>query len=249
MIKDRSLCLENERIDDLECNGFCIIQDPSFFCFGMDAVLLSDFVTVKNRAKVVDLCTGNGIIPLLLTAKNKGEHVTGLEIQSHMADMAKRSVVLNESEKRIDIINGDVKNVRNLFKRESVDTVTCNPPYIVDGKGLKNPDEPVNIARHEILLSLEDVIEAAAYLLKPMGNFAMVHKPFRLAEIMSLMAKYRLEPKRLRMIQSDYEAEPSMVLIEASHYGKAHLKVYPALNVYDKERNYTKELLKIYGKE
>ena len=247
MINDGKV-LKNERIDDLECNGFCIIQDPSFFCFGMDAVLLSNYVTVKKNAKVVDMCSGNGIIPLLLCAKKKGGHITGIEIQEHMADMARRSVILNKVEESIDIINADIKNIKDYFKRESIDTVTCNPPYIEESYGLKNPNQPVNIARHEILLNLEDVISAAAYLLKPNGNFAMVHKPFRLPQIMTLMSKYRLEPKRLRMVQSDHESEPSMVLIEATHYGKPFMKIDPALNVYDKERNYTKELLSIYGK-
>lgn len=236
-----------ERLDDLQCRGYYIIQNPDMFCFGMDAVLLSDFVTIKPNAKVMDLCTGTGVIPLLMEGHGKGGHFTGLEIQDASVDMARRSVSYNNLDQRIDIIKGDVKEVPCDFKAASFDIVTCNPPYINHNHGLENAMAPKNIARHEILLTLEDVIKAASHLLREGGNFAMVHKPFRLAEIIRLLSKYRLEPKRILMVQPYCDKEPNMVLIEAAKGGKPMVKIEPALVVYNKDGSYTEELLKRYS--
>lgn len=235
-----------ERLDDLQCRGYHIIQNKDIFCFGMDAVLLSDFVTGKSKGNVIDLGTGTGVIPMLMYGRGKGTHFTGLEIQEYSADMARRSVAYNGLSEDIDIICGDIKEVPCNFKAASFDIVTSNPPYISESHGLLNAMEPKNIARHEILLNLEDVIKAASYLLKEGGNFAMVHKPFRLAEIIRLMSKYRLEPKRLCMVQPYVNKEPNMVLIEASKGGKPMVKVEPALVVYNKDGSYTEELLHRY---
>ena len=191
---------EEERLDDLQRNGYKIIQNPNKFCFGMDAVLLSGFANVKRGEKALDLGTGTGIIPILLEAKTKGEHFTGLEIQQESADMATRSVAYNNLTDKIQIVNGDIKEAAKLFGPASFDVVTTNPPYMNDNHGIKNPELPMAIARHEILCSLEDVVREGAKVLKENGRFYMVHRPFRLVEIFTLMTKYRLEPKRLRLV-------------------------------------------------
>ena len=191
---------ENERIDDLERNGYRIIQDTGRFCFGMDAVLLSGFARVKDGARVLDLGTGTGIIPILLAAKTDAVHLTGLEIQEESADMAGRSVRLNGLEDRIDIVTGDIKEAGSLFDAASFDVITCNPPYMTHNHGLTNPSDAKAIARHEILCTLEDVIAQTARLLKPGGNFYMVHRPFRLSEILVLLHDYKLEPKRMQLV-------------------------------------------------
>lgn len=242
-----SLLKCNERLDDLQCKGYHIIQNPDTFCFGMDAVLLSDFVTGKPKGQAIDLGTGTGVIPLLMQGQEKASHFTGLEIQEYSADMASRSVMYNNLQEHIDIVCGDIKEVPCLFKAASFDVVTSNPPYISGNHGLENAMEPKNIARHEILVDLEDVIKAASYLLKEGGNFAMVHKPFRLAEIIRLMSKYRIEPKRMCMVQPYQDKEPNMVLVEGAKGGKPMLKVEPALVVYNKDGSYTEELLERYN--
>jgi tRNA1Val (adenine37-N6)-methyltransferase len=236
----------NERMDDLQCNGFRIIQNPSCFCYGMDAVLLANFARIKPGAKVVDLGTGTGVIPLLLAAKGKGAEFTGLEIQPEMAEMAERSVRLNHISDRMQIVCGDIRQVQEHFPAAAFQAVTSNPPYISQKSGLHNPEAPVNIARHEILLTLEEVIGAAAYLLNQGGTFSMVHKPFRLPEIMNLMVKYRLEPKRMQLVQPHRGKEPNMVLIEAVKGGNPMLKILPTLVVYEADGRYTKELLDYY---
>ncbi len=243
---NKDLLKDGERLDDLQCRGYHIIQNKDIFCFGMDAVLLADFTTSKPNANVIDLGTGTGVIPMLMRGRGKGAHFTGLEIQEYSADMAKRSVRLNGLDEDIDILCNDIKEVPCIFKAASFDVVTSNPPYISETHGLLNETEPKNIARHEILLKLEDVVSAAAYLLREGGNFAMVHKPFRLAEIIRLLSKYRLEPKRICMVQPYIDKEPNMVLIEANKGGKPMVRVEPTLVVYNKDGNYTEDLLHRY---
>lgn len=238
---------ENERIDDLERNGYQIIQNPDKFCFGMDAVLLSGFAKVKAQAKVLDMGTGTGIIPILLEAKTQAAHLTGLEIQEESADMARRSVLLNHLENKIDIVTGDIKEADSLFKAASFDVITCNPPYMIGQHGITNPDAPKAIARHEILCTLDDVVRNAATLLKPGGNFCMVHRPFRLAEIISVMTKYKLEPKRMRLVYPFIDKEPNMVLIEGCRGGKPRMTVEKPLIVYKEQGKYTDEIYEVYG--
>ena len=173
---------ENERLDDLQ-NGYHIIQNTRDFCYGIDAVLLSDFARVKKGEQALDLGTGTGIIPILLKAKTQGEHFTGLEIQEQSAEMAGRSVVYNHLEDAITIRTGDIKEATAIFGRASFSVVTCNPPYMIGQHGLTNPEEPKAIARHEVLCTLEDVVSRTAKLLKPGGHFYMVHRPFRLGKI------------------------------------------------------------------
>ena len=239
--------LDGERVDDLQCRGYRIIQNPDVFCFGMDAVLLADFTTGKSKGAVMDLGTGTGVIPMLMEARGKGAQFTALEIQEYSADMARRSVSLNGLEDKIDIVCGDIKEVPCNFKAASFDVVTSNPPYIKGGHGLQNANTPKNIARHEICLCLEDVVAAAAYLLKEGGAFAMVHKPFRLAEIIRLMSKYRIEPKRICMVQPYADKEPNMVLIEGNKGGNPMVHVESALIVYNADGSYTEDLLHRYG--
>ena len=245
--ENRVLLKENERIDDLERNGYHIIQDTRRFCFGMDAVLLSGFARVKDGARVLDLGTGTGIIPILLSAKTGAAHLTGLEIQEDSADMAWRSVRLNGLETKISIVTGDIKEAGSLFDAASFDVITCNPPYMTAQHGLTNPEDAKAIARHEILCTLEDVIAQAARLLRPGGNFFMVHRPFRLAEIMVLLRAYRLEPKRMQLVYPFVDKEPNMVLIEANRGGKPRMTVEKPLIVYREPGVYMEEIYEIYG--
>lgn len=238
---------ENERLDELQRNGYRIIQNPEKFCFGMDAVLLSGFASAKKGDKVLDLGTGTGIIPILMEAKTEAAHLTGLEVQEDSADMAKRSVILNHLENKIDIVTGDIREADTLFASASFDIVTCNPPYMIGKHGLINPDEPKAIARHEILCTLEDVVKTTAKLLKPQGHFYMVHRPFRLAEIMTTLSKYRLEPKRMRLVYPYVNREPNMVLLEAVRGGNSGMQVDKPLIVYRSEGEYMPEIYDIYG--
>ena len=238
---------ENERIDDLQRNHYKIIQDPERFCFGMDAVLLSGFAGAKEGDRVLDLGTGTGIIPILMEAKTNAGHFVGLEIQEDSADMARRSVGLNHLEEKIEIITGDIREAVSLFGAASFDVVTSNPPYMTENHGLTNPSEPKAIARHELLCTLEDVISQAAKLLRPGGNFYLVHRPFRLVDIMILLREYRLGPKRMKMVHPFIDKEPNMVLIQASRGGKPRMTVEKPLIVYNEPGLYTQEIYDIYG--
>ncbi|MCR5279065.1 MAG: tRNA1(Val) (adenine(37)-N6)-methyltransferase [Lachnospiraceae bacterium] len=241
------LVREGERVDDLERNGLKIIQDPGRFCFGMDAVLLSGFVHVKQGANVLDMGTGTGIIPILLSAKTEASHITGLEIQHESADMALRSVMLNSLEERINIVEGDIKEAGLLFPKAGFDAITCNPPYMIGEHGLKNPDSAMAIARHEILCTFEDVAREAATLLKPGGSFFLVHRPFRLAEIITTLVSHKLEPKRMQFVYPFVDQEPNMVLIEAVRGGRSRLTVNKPLIIYKSQGEYTDEIYDIYG--
>ena len=241
------LIKQGERIDELQRNGYAIIQNPEKFCFGMDAVLLSGFANVKENEKVLDLGTGTGIIPILLEAKSKGRHFTGLEIQPESADMAGRSVQLNHLESKIAIVTGDIKDASKYFGASSFDVVTTNPPYMINSHGLKNGLEAMTIARHEVLCTLEDIIRESAKLLRPKGRFYMVHRPFRLAEIICTMTKYGIEPKRMKLVYPYVDREPNMVLIEGLRGGKTRMTVEKPLIVYEERGKYTDEIVEIYG--
>ena len=236
-----------ERIDDLERNGYKIIQHKEKFCFGMDAVLLSGFTTIKKGEKVLDLGTGTGIIPILLEAKTEGEEFIGLEIQEESADMAKRSVALNGLQEKVKIVTGDIKEASSIFGKGVFEVVTTNPPYMNDMHGIKNPDMPKAIARHEVLCTLEDVVREGAAVLKPNGRMYMVHRPHRLIEIIEVMKKYKLEPKRIKFVHPFVDKEANMVLIEALKGGKSMVKVEKPLIVYKEQGVYTDEIYDIYG--
>lgn len=241
------LLLEGERLDDLERNGYKIIQHKDKFCFGMDAVLLSSFAQAMEGETVMDFGTGTGIIPILMEAKTLGKHFTGLEIQPESADMAARSVRYNRLEDKIDIVEGDIKEASLMFKKSSFDVVTSNPPYMNDNHGIKNPDMPKAIARHEILCTLEDVVREAALLLRPGGRFYMIHRPHRLTELIMTLKEHKLEPKRIQFVHPYINKDANMVMIEAVRGGKSMIKVEKPLIVYEKAGVYTEEIYKKYG--
>lgn len=237
----------NERIDDLQRNNYKIIQDPERFCFGMDAVLLSGFARAKEGDHIIDLGTGTGIIPILMEAKTGASDLIGLEIQPESADMAQRSVELNHLESKIRIVTGDIKEASSLFGAATFDVVTSNPPYMTEHHGITNEKSPRAIARHELLCTLEGVISQAAKLLRPGGSFYMVHRPFRLVDIMVLMREYHLEPKRIKLVYPYIDKEPNMVLIEGLRGGRPRLTVERPLIVYQSPGVYTDEIYDIYG--
>ena len=239
--------LSGERLDDLQRDGLMLIQNPKWFCFGMDAVLLSSFACVPEGKKVLDLGCGNGIIPILLSAKTQAEHIEGLEIQADIADMARRSVEYNKLDSRVHITTGDIKEAAAIFGAASFDVVTCNPPYMTGSHGIVNPELPKAIARHEILCSFEDVAREAAKVLRPGGRFYLVHRPFRLAEIITTLVKYKLEPKRMQLVYPYVDKEPNMVLLEACRGGRSRMTVEKPLIVYKEPGVYMDEIYDIYG--
>lgn len=236
------------KIDLLTQVGYKIAQDENQFCFGIDAVLLADFASKKIRpdSNVIDLCSGNGIIALLTCGLTKAQKVTALEIQKEACLLAEESVKMNMLEGRMNILNGDLKNVSSLFDRYSFDNVICNPPYIKNTHGKESAVNAKAVARHEILCTLEDVIRAAEYLIKPNGSFFMIHRPERLGEIFVMLNKYRLEASELRMIQPSADSAPTMVLIQAKKNIKPNLKVQVPLIVYKEKDVYTDEIKSIY---
>ena len=246
MTMPNNLVYEQERLDELHRNGYFIIQDPKRFCFGMDAVLLSGFAKAKKGERVLDLGTGTGIIPILMEAKTEAEDFKALEIQEESADMARRSVCYNHLEDKIEIVTGDIKEASAIFGASSFDVITTNPPYMIGQHGLTNPHMPKAIARHEILCTLEDVVSQASKLLGDRGRFYMVHRPFRLTEIMQVLTKYKLEPKRMQLVYPYIDREPNMVLIEALKGGNSRITVERPLIVYEKPGVYTKEILEMY---
>lgn len=244
-----SLLKEEERIDDLQCKGLKIIQNPKGFCFGVDAVLLSNFCEVRRDAEVVDLGTGTGIIPILVAGKSRAKKIYGIEIQKEVADMARRSVKLNNLEERIDIINEDLKNIETLLKVNSIDIVISNPPYMHPQGGLKNPKDLKAISRHEIRCTLEDVIKTASRLLRHNGHFYLVHRPHRLVDIMCLCRNYKLEPKKLRFVHPNRNKKPNLLLLKCIKAAKPELKFLDPLYIYNEDGSYTDEVYEIYRKE
>ena len=238
---------DNERLDDLQRNGYKIIQNPDKFCFGMDAVLLTGFAHAGKEDKLLDLGTGTGIIPILMEAKYHCAHLTGLEIQAESADMAARSVALNNLTDKIDIVTGDIKEADNIFRSASFDCITCNPPYMIGQHGITNPDAPKAIARHEVLCTFEDVARQTAKLLKPGGHFFLVHRPFWLVEIMTTLVQYKLEPKRMQLVYPYVDREPNMVLLEAVRGGKSRMTVEKPLIIFQEPGVYMPEICDVYG--
>jgi ribosomal protein L11 methyltransferase (prmA) len=242
------MLLENERLDDLHRNNYKIIQNPNGFCFGQDAVILSGFAKVKKGEVALDLCTGTGIIPILLEAKTNGKHFSAIEIQNVSYDMALRSVKYNGLEDKIDVICGDIKNIEDFFKIQSFDVVTCNPPYMVSGSGNINDASPKALARHEIACNIDDVFRACNKMLKFGGRLYMIHRPERLVDIFECGRKYKIEPKVVRMVVPYENKEPGLVLLECVKGGKPSLKFEKNLVVYNADNSYTREVYEIYYK-
>lgn len=243
----KSLLQPNERIDDLQRSHLEIIQNPGRFAFGMDAVLLSGFAGAAKGDRVLDLGTGTGILPLLMSAKTQAEHFVGLELQPESADMARRSVRMNGLESRIEIVTGDIREADAVFAAASFDVITSNPPYMIGRHGLQNPNDALAIARHEICCSLEELVTTAQKLLRPGGHFYMVHRPFRLAELMVTLCAHHLEPKRMRLVYPYADREPNMVLLDCVRGGRSRITVEKPLIVYEAPGKYTQEILELYG--
>lgn len=241
---------ENERIDDLEYKGLKIIQNKEGFCFGVDSVLLSDYAkNIKKNSRVVDIGTGTGIIALLLCKKTQLSKIYGVEIQKEVAEMAKRSIALNNLEDKFEIININVKNICEVVNPHEFDVVVTNPPYKKVDTGVKSVDTKQLISRHEVECTLEDVIENASKLLKDLGEFYMVHRAERLVDIMCLLRKYKLEPKNIRFVHSKKDDKPTLILVRAVRCAKEFLKIDKPLVIYKDNGEYTDEILKIYDKE
>ncbi len=239
---------EKERIDDLQLKGLKIIQNTDGFCFGIDAVLLANFAKVKNKAKVVDLGTGTGIIPLIIYGKSNAEKIYGVEIQEEVFEMASRSVLMNDIKDNIEIINADLKDIKEVLPTNTFDVVTSNPPYM-HNDGIKNPNDKKMISRHEVKCNLEDVIKAASILLKERGKFFMIHRPTRLIDIVSLGRKYRLEPKLMRFVHPKVDKAPNLLLVEFTKGGRPDLKIMDPLYVYGEDGKYTEEIIEIYSED
>jgi tRNA1(Val) A37 N6-methylase TrmN6 len=236
-----------ERIDDLQRGGLSVIQSDEHFPFSIDAVLLAHFASLKPRDKVVDLGTGSGVIPLLLSTRSAKSTIVGLELRPEAADMAKRSVILNGLDDQISIVQGDIRQVKNNLPAGDFDLVTCNPPYLPIGSGEISPADGRSMARHELHCTLQDVIDAANWLLRTGGRFTLVHRPERLTEIISLCRSMRLEPKRLRFAHPMRGRDANIVLVEAMRNGKPGLRVEPVIYVHNSDGTYTQDILTLYG--
>lgn len=243
--------VDDERLDYLLAEDLRIIQSPSVFSFSLDAVLLARFAYLPiQKGNIIDLCTGNGVIPLLLSPRTKAT-ITGVEIQERLYDMAKRSVDYNELKDKIKLIHGDIKDMPRLLGHGKYDVVTCNPPYFpVKETNIINEREHFAIARHEIYCTLDDVVKVSSQLVKPGGKVAIVHRPGRLIEILEYMKKYRIEPKRLRFVYPKLGKEANTILIEGIKDGKPDLKILSPLIIYGENGDYTEEVKEIlYGKQ
>lgn len=241
---------DNERIDDLQLNNLKIIQNKDGFCFGIDSILLSDFAKeIPLNAKVLDLGTGTGILGILLCGKTQLSKIYGIDIQEDVCNMASRSIKLNNLENRFEIINKNIKDLKDIFEGNSFHAIVSNPPYKKDNSGLKNESETKLISKHEITASLEDFINISSYLLKNNCSLYMVHRPERLSDLFYLLKKYNLEPKKLRLVQSYFDSKPKLILVKATKNAKSFLNIEEPLIIYNRDGSYTNEILQIYGKE
>lgn len=235
----------NIRIDIVPGTEYKILQNNTKFSYGIDAIILSNFA--KPKGIVIDLGTGTGIIPIRMADAKGVEKIYGVEIQNDVAQLAMKSVGLNKLEDKIDILNMDLNNLKEIFSKSSVDTITSNPPYMKLGGAIVNPGENFAISRHEIKCSFEDIISISNYLLKPLGKIYLVHRPDRLVDIIYTMRQYNIEPKYIRFVQPKTSKKPNLLLIEGVKGAKADLKFYDPLIVYNEDGSYLDEIYKIYG--
>lgn len=240
---------DDETLDDLQLKGIHIIQKKNGFRFGVDAVLLANFTKVKNNSKVIDLCSGTGIVPFIIAGKSNVKDIKGIEIQEEFVEMANRTAIYNNLKDRVSFLNEDLKNAHALKKIEKADVVTVNPPYKLCNAGIVNRDDKNAIARHEICCNLEDVIIAARMVLKDNGRLFMVHRPERIVDILTLMRKYKIEPKRIKFIHPKPGKSPNIVLVEGQRDGGAFLKIDDPLYIHLEDDTYSKELREIYKSE
>ena len=249
-MEENIILKENERIDDLEFKGLKMIQNTEGFCFGIDSILLSDFAKqIKKGARVLDLGTGTGIIATLLCGKTELSEIIGIEVQEEVADMAKRSIQLNHLEDRFKIIQDNITNLNIHFEKNTFDVIVTNPPYKKKETGIQNEDTKKLISRHEIEANLEDFIKISKDMLKDKGEFYIVYRPERLVDLVSLMRKYKIEPKKIRFVYSNIHAVSKLVLVQGVKNARPFLKLEPNLYIYDDNGNYTEEILKIYHKK
>ncbi len=240
---------ENERIDDLEFKNLKIIQNKNGFCFGIDAVLLSDFAkNIKKDSKVLDLGTGTGIISILLCGKTNLKEIVGVEVQEEVFDMACRSAKLNNLEDKFKVLNSNILDLEEKLQKNYYDVIVTNPPYKKQNTGIINDEAKKLISRHEVLANLEDFIRVSSKLLKDKGEFYMVHRPERLVDIFNIMRKYKIEPKEVRLVFSNEVTAPKMVLVKGVRNGGDYLKFRENLYIYKEDGSYTDEILKIYNK-
>ena len=238
----------DETVEDLQLNSLMLIQKKDGFRFGTDAVLLSDFAKDIRSSRTLDMCTGTGAVAFLLAGKTKTPIIEAIEIQHEIADMAKRSAMLNSLSERVHITEGDLREFEKYYKKRSFDVITCNPPYAPAGTALLNSADSHTISRHEIMCTLTDVMRVSGKLLKHGGHLVMVHRPSRLADIMTAMREYEIEPKRIRMVYPNSKKPPNLILIDGTYKGGRELKFLPPLFIFDDEGKYTAEIDNIYGR-
>ncbi len=245
----------SRRVDELGIDNLKIVQDTDYFCFGMDSILLANFIkSTSSNNVIVDLCSGSGVIPIIVNAKQKCKSIYAVELQKEMFSLLDENISLNKLGNKIKILNEDIKNIdkiKNFILKnelnENVDIITCNPPYKEIGTGITNPSDVKFIARHEAKCTLEDIFMVSNKLLNVKGKLYMVHKPERLADLIELARKYNLEPKYIQFVYPTVKASPSIVLIEYSKKGGNELKILPALIEYKDNLEYTDEIYKLYG--
>mgnify|MGYP000868983970 CR=1 FL=1 len=246
---EESIIKNNERIENIQFGDLKLIQNLDWFCYGVDAVLLADFCRAKRGWRIADLGTGTGIIPLILHHIYDPSHIIGIEIQDEVADMARRSVLLNNLQDTIQILNMDLNEAPQKLTIKDYDLVVSNPPYMAKNEGIINTDDIKALSRHEIKASVEDVIAVAYDLLKPHGHFCLVHRPHRLVDILYLCRKYRLEPKKIRFVHPNKNKKPNIMLLHCTKYGKPELKFMDPLYVYDENGDYSEEIYRIYRRK
>lgn len=242
--------VEKVEINDLVYfKNIKIVQNKDYFNFSLDSILLPNFVEITRKTKkILDMCTGNAPIPLILSTKTDAK-IYGVELQKEVYDLAKETIKINNLDNQIELINDNIKNLKKIFDTETFDIITCNPPYFKKkDDSIINENKVKSIARHEIEMELEDVMIISKALLKNEGSLVLVHRTDRLIEIIELMKKHNIEPKRMRLIYPKVNMESNLVLIEGRKNGKEGLKILPPLYIHNDDSSYTSEVLEMFGK-